>query len=61
VERPTDHPRRPPDYVPLDAFWQKRGYRKHPDFTTTFSWKDLDETTETAKPMTFWIKPLCPA
>jgi GNAT superfamily N-acetyltransferase len=26
VQRPVDHPLRPTDYRPLDAFWEKRGY-----------------------------------
>lgn len=56
VERPTDHPRRPADYVPLDKFWNKRGYVKHPELKTTYTWKDLDDATETPKPMTFWLK-----
>jgi GNAT superfamily N-acetyltransferase len=56
VERPVDHSRRPVDYVPLDKFWNKRGYFKHPELTTTYHWKDLDDTEETAKPMTFWLK-----
>jgi len=56
VERPLDHPRRPADYVPLDKFWNKRGYFKHPELHTTYKWKDLDDTEETAKPMTFWLK-----
>ncbi len=56
VERPIDHPRRPKDYVPLDKFWNKRGYFKHPELATTYTWKDLDDTEETAKPMTFWLK-----
>jgi GNAT superfamily N-acetyltransferase len=56
VERPVDHPRRPADYVPLDQFWNKRGYIKHPELKTTYRWKDLDDTEETAKPMTFWLK-----
>ena len=56
VERPVDHPRRPVDYVPLDQFWNKRGYFKHPELKTTYSWKDLDDTEETPKPMTFWLK-----
>ncbi len=56
VERPLDHPRRPADYVPLDKFWNKRGYVKHPELTTTYVWKDLDEDKETPKPMTFWLK-----
>lgn len=56
VERPLDHPRRPANYVPLDLFWNKRGYVKHPELKTTYSWKDLDEIQETPKPMTFWLK-----
>lgn len=56
VERPLDHPRRPADYVPLDAFWNKRGYVKHPELTTTYTWKDLDEAEATPKPMTFWLR-----
>ncbi|HEY8158367.1 MAG TPA: GNAT family N-acetyltransferase [Methylobacter sp.] len=56
VERPADHPRRPADYVPLDQFWIKRGYVKHPELHTTYVWKDLDDVDETPKPMTFWLK-----
>jgi len=56
VERPLDHPRRPANYVPLDKFWNKRGYFKHPELKTTYTWKDLDELEETPKPMTFWLK-----
>ncbi len=56
VERPADHPRRPADYQPLDTFWHKRGYFKHPELRTEYVWKDLDDTEETPKPMTFWLK-----
>lgn len=56
VERPAGHPRRPKDYVPLDRFWNKRGYFKHPELKTAYSWKDLDDAQETPKPMTFWLK-----
>lgn len=58
VDRPADHQRRPPDFVPLDAFWRKRGYEKQPHLRTTFAWRDLDEKTESPKPMTFWLKRL---
>lgn len=58
VERPSDHPRRPTDYVPLDAFWQKRGYRHHPELRTSFTWRDLDDKSESLKPLSFWIKDL---
>lgn len=58
VERPSDHPRKPADYVPHDAFWRKRGYRPRPTLKTVFEWRDLDEASESAKPMLFWIKEL---
>ena len=60
VQRPADHPLRPQDYVPLDAFWRKRGFEKVDGLTTSFSWKDVDEPEETAKPMQFWLKTLTP-
>ena len=56
VQRPEDHPRRPRDYSPLDEFWVRRGYEKHPELETTFSWQDLDESSRSPKPMVFWIK-----
>jgi len=58
VERPLDHPRRPADYVPLDAFWNRRGFVRHSELHTTFSWQDLDENEESPKPMVFWLKHL---
>ncbi len=58
VQRPADHPRRPADYRPLDDFWRKRGYRPEPGMTTTFSWRDLDEAGQSAKPMQFWLRAL---
>lgn len=58
VERPLDHPRRPPGYVPLDGFWTKRGFVRRPDIVGRFAWKDLDDEVETAKPMVFWLKAL---
>lgn len=58
VERPPDHPLRPPDYVPLDAFWRRRGYTRHPELQTTYTWRDVGEAAETPKPMVFWLKRL---
>ncbi|HEC75441.1 MAG TPA: GNAT family N-acetyltransferase [Methylophaga aminisulfidivorans] len=58
VQRPDDHPNRPDDYEPLDSFWRKRGYEKHPELNTTFSWKEVGEQIESPKPMTFWMKKL---
>lgn len=58
VQRPDDHPMRPKDYLPLDAFWTRRGYRKRPDLVSTFSWRDIGDTQETAKPMVYWLRDL---
>lgn len=57
VQRADDHPLRPPGYVPLDAFWKKRGFSLT-DWHTTFSWKEVGEAEESEKPMRFWMKPL---
>ncbi|WP_020650259.1 hypothetical protein [Solimonas variicoloris] len=58
VERRDDDPRQPPGYVPNDAFWHKRGYRKEPGLRATLSWPDLGEAASTDKPMTFWMRKL---
>lgn len=58
VVRPADHPLRPPGYVPLDAFWRRRGYEPRPELRATISWKELGEEEETPKPMAFWMKRL---
>ena len=58
VARPADHPRRPPDYRPLDGFWTKRRYVQRPDLRAAFTWRDLDETAPSPKPMVFWLRQL---
>jgi GNAT superfamily N-acetyltransferase len=56
VVRPEDHPLKPKDYVPLDAFWNKRGYQKMNEMYCSMDWKDIDEEEETSKPLQFWSK-----
>lgn len=58
VVRPGDHPLRPADYRPLDAFWTARGYRKLDGAIARFSWKDIDRPAEDEKPLQFWIRDL---
>lgn len=58
VVRPADHPARPADYVPLDAFWTKRGYAQVPGLVGSFAWQDHGEAEETAKPMQYWMRDL---
>jgi GNAT superfamily N-acetyltransferase len=58
VVRRDDHPLRQVGYVPLDAFWMRRGYRKLDGVTSRYAWKDIDQPGETEKTMHFWIKPI---
>ena len=58
VIRADDHPLRPAGYVPLDRFWQGRGYAPVPGMTGEFSWQEHGESGESAKPMQFWMRTL---
>ena len=58
VVRPHDHPARPHEYRPLDAFWIKRGFRRAAGLVTTYAWTDVGQDRETGKPMQFWTKRL---
>lgn len=58
VDRGDNHPLKPSDYRPNDAFWLKRGYHKEPALQSTMEWPDLGETISTPKTMIFWTKPL---
>lgn len=56
VQRAPEHPQRPADYQPLDRFWQKRGYTRHPELGASYTWKDIDQPIETSKRLEFWLK-----
>jgi GNAT superfamily N-acetyltransferase len=58
VVRSEDHPARPRDYVPLDAFWQKRGYARVPGLVTHYGWTDVGAAAKSDKPMQFWMRKL---
>ena len=58
VVRPDDHPLKPAYYIPLDRFWEKRGYAPVPGLTATYDWKDVDQQDETTHTMQFWMKTL---
>jgi GNAT superfamily N-acetyltransferase len=62
VARPADHPARPADDRPLDAFWTGRGFVRRPDIVASFRWHDVGAPEgETDKPMVFWLKSLAGA
>ncbi|MDF1793144.1 MAG: hypothetical protein P1U88_14605 [Thalassobaculaceae bacterium] len=56
--RPDDHPARPNGYTPLDPVWRHFGYRPLDGAIARYSWTDVGESEESAKPMQYWIKPL---
>lgn len=56
VDRPDDHPLRPPGHRPLDDFWRSQGYTKHPELQATFEWKEIGEEIESPKTLTFWTR-----
>ena len=58
VVRPDDHPMRPAGYMPLDAFWRKRGYAPVEGLVGQFGWRDVGAAEETQKPMQFWMRRL---
>jgi GNAT superfamily N-acetyltransferase len=58
VIRPDNHPLKPKDYIPLDGFWNKRGYAAVPGLIATYNWKDIDQDFETVHEMQFWMKAL---
>lgn len=58
VDRPDAHPLQPTDYIPNDAFWGRRGYRRQPVLVCDFEWRDLDQPAATAHSLTYWLKDL---
>lgn len=56
VTRNENDPRRPKDYVPLDAFWRKRGYARRPDISVVFDWQEVGDDRETPHSLGFWVK-----
>lgn len=58
VDRPEDHPAKPPAARRNDAFWSGRGYRRRPEWQCRYLWKDVGEAAETEKTLTFWSRAL---
>lgn len=56
VRRADDDPRRPRQYRPLDDFWTRRGYRRRPELTAQFEWKELGCDSPVTNSMQFWLR-----
>lgn len=51
-----DRPVEDKGYLPLNHFWQKRGFVEQGDLTCHLSWKDINQETPSDKKLTFWTK-----
>jgi GNAT superfamily N-acetyltransferase len=55
VERPENHPLRPIDYRPLDAFWQSMGFAPEAGLKAKFSWREVPSGKESENTLQFWL------
>lgn len=61
VERPADHPLRPPGYRGNDGFWSKRGYLRQAALRARYSWPQVDSGgVEVGNELVFWTRDLKP-
>ena len=58
VIRADDHPARPAEYRPLDAFWRGRGYAPLAGVTATFDWKTVGGSGEEPHELQYWMREL---
>lgn len=58
VLRSPDHPLHPSAYRALDRFWERRGYTRLRGAVAQFSWKDIDQPSETEKHLQIWHRAL---
>lgn len=58
VIRANDHPARPADYRPLDAFWRGRGYAPLAGVTASFDWKTVGSESDEAHLLQYWTRTL---
>jgi GNAT superfamily N-acetyltransferase len=58
IQRPEDHPLRPPATTSLDAFWRRRGYVPVPGLHCTMRWKEIGQAGASDMTMQFWSKSL---
>jgi GNAT superfamily N-acetyltransferase len=56
IERPFNHPKKPDDYFPLNDIWTHFGYKKCPELSAYFEWKEVGEESKSRKPLVFWMK-----
>lgn len=57
VVRPAGHPLCPADYLPIDRFLARTGFKALPGVCTSFTWSELDGVSRDHG-MQFWLKEL---
>jgi hypothetical protein len=55
--RPDDHPLRPANFLPIERFLKRTGFKALPGVMATFTWPELDGVSRDQQ-MQFWLKPL---
>ncbi|APZ97365.1 GNAT family N-acetyltransferase [Sphingopyxis sp. QXT-31] len=58
VIRAGNHPARPADHRPLDAFWRGRGYAPLAGVTARFDWKTIGGEGEERHELQYWTRAL---
>lgn len=58
VDRGIDDPRRPTGFRGNRKFWHGRGYQRQAEMTMSLAWKEIGETAESDKQLTFWLRPM---
>lgn len=56
VERDADDPRRPAQARSLWPFWTRRGYRRHDQLRSRFSWREPGQERENEHDMVYWLR-----
>lgn len=56
VKRPHDHPDKPPGYRTLNKFWERQGYRRHPERQCQLAWQEPGTEGDVRHTLTFWTK-----
>jgi GNAT superfamily N-acetyltransferase len=59
VERPADHPLKPPAYRGNEGFWKRCGYERQPAMRARYAWRQVDGgEAEIENELVFWTRDL---
>ncbi len=58
IDRSRTNLKKPADYIPLETFWTRQGFIKHPNLIAHFSYQEIGNEEMTLHPMIFWTKEL---